>query len=169
VVDVNVHGVLHGMKIALPRMCARGHGHLVNLASTGGKTGVPGAATYCGTKFFVVGVSEAARLELHGSGVEISCVMPGIVNTELTSGLARPRFAPKELEPEDVAAAIVDALRHPRFEVFVPRSLGATVRIAGIWPRGVREGLARRLRLYEFSDHPDQAARQQYEQRIAPR
>ena len=52
-VDINVHGVLHGMKLVLPRFHARDAGHLVNIASTAGKAGFPGGATYCGTKYFV--------------------------------------------------------------------------------------------------------------------
>ena len=63
-VDINVHGVIYGMKLALPRMQRRGSGHIVNLASQAGKGGFPGGATYCGTKHFVVGVSEAVRAEL---------------------------------------------------------------------------------------------------------
>ena len=63
-VDINVHGVMYGMKLALPRMQRRNSGHIVNLASQAGKGGFPGGATYCGTKHFVVGVSEAVRAEL---------------------------------------------------------------------------------------------------------
>ena len=54
-VDINVHGVMYGMKIVLPRFQARNAGHLVNIASSAGKGGFPGGATYCGTKHFVVG------------------------------------------------------------------------------------------------------------------
>jgi NADP-dependent 3-hydroxy acid dehydrogenase YdfG len=108
-IDINVHGVLYGMKLALPRMERRGTGHVVNLASQAGKAGFPGGATYCGTKHFVVGVSEAVRAELRDTGVEISVVMPAVVNTELGSGLPETR-AIKKIEPEDVANAIVDAL-----------------------------------------------------------
>src|SRR5215213_7798670 len=82
-VDINVHGVMFGMKLALPRMLRRGSGHVVNLASQAGKAGFPGGATYCGTKHFVVGVSEAVRAELYGTAIEVSCVMPAVVNTEL--------------------------------------------------------------------------------------
>ena len=60
-VDINVHGVMFGMKLALPRMQRRNAGHIVNLASQAGKGGFPGGATYCGTKHFVVGASEAVR------------------------------------------------------------------------------------------------------------
>ncbi len=99
-VDINVHGVLHGMKEALSRMLPRGHGHVLNIASTAGKVGFAGGATYSGTKHFVVGVSEAVRREIRGSGVQISCVMPGVVNTELGAGLPQARFV-AHIEPSD--------------------------------------------------------------------
>ena len=60
------------------------------------------------------------RAELRGTDIEISCVMPAVVNTELGSGLTETR-AIKVLEPEDVAEAIVDALEQPKFDVWVPR------------------------------------------------
>src|SRR3954453_17912197 len=78
IVDITVHGVLLGMRLALPGMLARGRGHIVNIASTGGRVGVPGAATYCGSKFFVYGATEALRGELRGSGIDLSVVMPGM-------------------------------------------------------------------------------------------
>src|SRR5439155_3171430 len=143
-IDINCHGVLYGMKIALPRFVARNRGHLVNIASTAGKGGFPGGATYCGTKHFVVGVSEAARAELLETEIEISCVMPAIVNTELTSGL-KPARGIKSVEPSDVADAIVGALQSPRFDVFVPRSIGPISKLLSVLPRGGREGIARLL------------------------
>jgi NADP-dependent 3-hydroxy acid dehydrogenase YdfG len=165
-VDINVHGVLHGMKEALPRMLARNAGHVVNMASTAGKAGFAGGATYSGTKHFVVGVSEAARFELRGSGVEISCVMPGIVKTELATGLPEPRFV-KHTEPGAVAAAIVDVLRAPRFDVFVPREIGPLMRVAGVLPRAAREALSRALKADRVLDLPDGRVRRDYEQRAA--
>ena len=101
-VDINVHGVLHGMKAVLPGFVDRGRGHLVNVASTAGKGGYAGGATYCGTKHFVVGVSEAVRAEVRGTGVEVSCVMPVVVQTELAAGLPQTRGV-KQVTPEDVA------------------------------------------------------------------
>ena len=112
-----------GMKLALPRFVARGEGHLINIASAAGKGPYPGGATYCGTKHFVVGVSETVRGELRGTGVDLSVVMPVVVDTELASGLgtaAESRWS----SPKDVAAAIVETLRRPRFDVYVPRSIG---------------------------------------------
>src|SRR3954464_5681096 len=112
-IDINVNGVLYGVKEALPRFMSRRSGHLVNIASSAGKAGFPGGATYCGTKHFVVGVSEAVRAELRETPIEVSCVMPGVVNTELAAGLQQARGV-KNIDADDVADAIVDALRYPR-------------------------------------------------------
>jgi NADP-dependent 3-hydroxy acid dehydrogenase YdfG len=165
-VDINVHGVLHGMKEGLPRLLARPQGHLVNIASTAGKVGFAGGATYSATKHFVVGISEAARNELRGSNVEISCVMPVIVKTELAAGLAEGRFI-KQIQPEDVADAIVQALRHPRFDVFVPRNVGPLTKLGGAMPQRVREGFGRALRIDRSLAAPDSRARHAYELRAA--
>jgi NADP-dependent 3-hydroxy acid dehydrogenase YdfG len=165
-VDINVHGVLHGTKEALARMLPRGHGHVVNIASTAGKVGFAGGATYSGTKHFVVGVSEAARAEIRGSGVEISCVMPGVVNTELGAGLPPARFV-GHIEPDTVADAIVAALRAPRFEVYVPRRIGPLTKAGAAVPTAVRDAFGRLMALDRVLGRPDVAARRAYERRAA--
>ena len=68
-----------------------------------------------------MGLSEAVRLENRDNGIEVSCVMPAVVNTELGSGLTDTRGV-KKLEPEEVADAIVEAIETNRFDVWVPRS-----------------------------------------------
>ena len=165
-VDINVHGVMYGMKIVLPRFQARNTGHLVNIASSAGKGGFPGGATYCGTKHFVVGVTEAVRAELRDTAIEFSCVMPGVVNTELASGLQSARGV-KNVEPEDVAAEIVSALEHPRFDVFVPRVAGGITKVMGVLPRSAREGVARALKADKVLAGADQQARRAYELRAS--
>jgi len=165
-IDVNVNGVLYGMKSVLPRLRARGRGHIVNVASTAGKAGFPGGATYCGTKHFVVGVSEAVRAELRGSDIEISCVMPGVVNTELASGLQEARGV-RNVNPEDVAAAIVEALQVPRFDVYVPKSIGPINKVMGVLPRAGREAIARALKADQVLAGADPNARRAYELRAA--
>jgi NADP-dependent 3-hydroxy acid dehydrogenase YdfG len=165
-VDINVHGVLHGMKSVLPRFKARGTGHLINIASMAGKTGVPGGATYSGTKFFVYGVSEALRGELRGTAIEVSVVMPVPVNTELAAGLERGRGS-TFVEPEDVAAEIVATLEHPRFDVPVPRSIGRLVHVTGVLPRGAREALGRAFKADKILAEADPDARRDYELRAA--
>ena len=165
-VDINVHGVMYGMKLALPRMQRRGSGHVVNLASQAGKTGFPGGATYCGTKHFVVGVSEAVRAELRGSNIEISCVMPAVVNTELGSGLPETR-AIKVLQPEDVAEAIVAALERPKFDVCVPRESIGIYKVMNLLPRGARESIGRLLKADKVLAEADPQVRASYEDRAA--
>jgi len=137
-IDINVHGVLLGMKLALPRFVARGEGHLINIASAAGKAPYPGGATYCGTKYFVVGVSETVRGELRGTGVDLSVVMPVVVETELATGVGTARGIPK-IRPDDVASAIVETLRRPRFDVHVPKAIGPLTALTQVLPRRVRE------------------------------
>jgi NADP-dependent 3-hydroxy acid dehydrogenase YdfG len=165
-VDINVHGVLYGMKEILPRFLARNSGHLVNVASSAGKGGFPGGATYCGTKHFVVGVSEAVRAEVHETPIEVSCVMPVIVNTELASGLQSARGV-KNIEPGDVAAEIVRALKHPKFDVFVPRSVQAITTAMNVLPRSGREAIARALKADKVLSERDDATRRAYELRAS--
>jgi NADP-dependent 3-hydroxy acid dehydrogenase YdfG len=164
--DVNVRGVLHGVKEILPRFLARRTGHLVNIASTAGKGGFAGGATYCGTKHFVVGFSEAVRAEVREAGIEVSCVMPGVVNTELSSGLS-PARGVKNAEPDEVAAAIAEALERPRFDVYVPRVIGRIGPVMGLLPRSAREGLGRLMKADRLLDQVDAGQRQAYELRVA--
>jgi NADP-dependent 3-hydroxy acid dehydrogenase YdfG len=165
-IDINVNGVLFGVKEAVPRFLSRNSGHLVNIASSAGKAGFPGGATYCGTKHFVVGFSEAVRGELRETPIEVSCVMPGIVNTELATGLQSARGV-KNVNPEDVADAIVEALRFPRFDVFVPKSIGPINSVLGLLPRTGREAFARALKADKILAGADPVARRAYELRAA--
>jgi NADP-dependent 3-hydroxy acid dehydrogenase YdfG len=165
-IDINADGVARGMRLALPAMKERGRGHLINLASTAGRVGVPGAATYCGTKWFVLGLSEAVAAELHGTGVDVSCVLPGFVNTELTSGVRRPAYV-RLVEPEDIAEAIVAAVRRPRLHVWVPRSLGPVTYVNSLLPRRLREGAARLLRADTVFLDFDAGERSAYEERVS--
>ena len=103
-IDINVHGVLTGTKLAIRAACARGRGHIVNIASMAGKSSPPGGATYFGAKHAVVGFTEAVQMENTDYGIEVTIVMPVVVNTELGSGLKDTRGV-KTAEPEDVGGA----------------------------------------------------------------
>jgi short-subunit dehydrogenase len=165
-VDINLHGVLTGTKLAIRRMQPRRSGHIVNIASQAGKAGLPGGATYCATKHAVVGLSEAARGELTESGVEVSVVMPAVVNTELGSGLMQARGV-KTLEVEEVAEAIVEAIETNRFEVWVPKSTQAISKVINLMPRSGRERIARLLKADRILAEPDKTRRAAYEDRAA--
>jgi NAD(P)-dependent dehydrogenase (short-subunit alcohol dehydrogenase family) len=165
-IDINLVGVITGSRLALRRFNSRGRGHLVNIASTAGKYGAPGGATYAATKHAVVGLSEALRGEHHGTAIEVSCVMPGVVRTELAAGLGEVRGV-RTVAPDDVGAAIVETLRHPRFDVYVPKEVGRAVWFAALLPRRLREALTRRLRSDRILAAVDPAERRAYELRAA--
>jgi NAD(P)-dependent dehydrogenase (short-subunit alcohol dehydrogenase family) len=164
--EINLHAVIHGTQEAMRRMVPRGTGHIVQLASIARRTGLPQLATYCATKHGVVGLSEAVRVELRGTGVEVSVVMPGIVRTELATGLADARGV-KSVAAEDVAAEIVSALQKPRFDVFVPRSAGPLIAFGAAIPRRAREAVARALKADQALLKTDRTARAAYEARAA--
>ena len=164
-VDINLHGVITGTQLAIEHLRPRGSGYIVNIASQAGKAGIPGIATYSATKHAVVGLSEAVRGELRGSGIEVLCVMPTLVNTELTSGVGQKWVKP--VEASDVADAIVEAMEVPRFDVFVPRANGALYRFLVLMPRGAREGLGRLMKVDKLMQEADHGARRAYEERAA--
>jgi NAD(P)-dependent dehydrogenase (short-subunit alcohol dehydrogenase family) len=164
-IDINLHGVITGTQLAIKRLQPRGSGYIVNIASQAGKAGIPGIATYSGTKHAVVGISEAVRAELRGSGVEVLCVMPTVVNTELTSGVGQKWVKP--VEAEDVANEIVNAMEIPRFDVFVPSSNGALYRFMQLLPRGWREAIGRAMKVDKLMLEVDHGARRAYEERAA--
>ncbi len=164
-VDVNLHGVICGMRLALGPMVARGSGHVVNVASMAARIGVRHEAVYAATKWAVAGLSESVRQELRGTGVELSVVHPGIVRTALASGTTETRGV-TVLEPADVAAAIVAVLERPRFDVFVPSAYGPLAKVAAVLPRRGREAFLRALGAERHTAAVTVADRAAYERRI---
>jgi NAD(P)-dependent dehydrogenase (short-subunit alcohol dehydrogenase family) len=121
---VNLFGTIHGVRAFAPRLCARGEGRIVNVASASGYCNLPTLTAYGTTKYAVVGLSEALRAELLPQGVMVSVVCPGLVQSSILDS-ARIRGATDaeakraELQavyrqrghsPESVAKAIVGAL-----------------------------------------------------------
>jgi NAD(P)-dependent dehydrogenase (short-subunit alcohol dehydrogenase family) len=164
-IEINLIGVIHGTQLAMRRMIPRNSGHIVNIASQAGKAGFPGIATYSATKHAVVGLSEAVRAELRGRAVEISCVMPTVVNTELTAGVGQKRVKP--VEATDVAEAIVEALQVPRFDIYVPKANGALLRAGLLMPRAAAEWVSRAMGTDKLMTEVDHGARAAYEERAA--
>jgi len=168
-IDINLGGVILGSKLALNRFLQRGRGHLVNIASQAGKIGTPGGATYAATKHAVVGLSEAIRGELKlmgAGGIDVSYVMPAIVNTELGSGLVQTRGV-KTLMPEEVAEAIVDALRYGTVDVWVPKNVKGINRFTTLMPRPATEAVGRALKADRALWGADMGVRRDYELRAA--
>lgn len=170
IIDINVHGVIIGMKCAVPRMIARGSGHVVNVASQAGKYGFPGGATYCASKAAVLNLSRAVRKELRGTGVDISTISPVAVNTELGIGLSQPRQRQfHKIEPRQVADAIAETLQVPRFDVHVPKQAAVSERINALMPLGFQDAMSRLMGADAVLSQVDAHARSGYELRAAGR
>ncbi|WP_069166226.1 SDR family oxidoreductase [Nocardia altamirensis] len=163
--DINVWGLIHGMRAVAPGMVERGRGHIVNVASLAGKIPLPGLAVYNASKFAAVGLSAATRLEFAPQGVSVSCVMPSAVRTRLSSGMALGHGMPT-VDPEDVAAAILRTVATRKGEVAVPNYLGPIdIALAAAPERAVR--LVRRLVDGDRALHPaDEKVRAAYEEQV---
>ncbi len=85
-IDVNIRGVLHGIAAVLPRMEARGRGHVINVSSVGGFVVQPTAAVYAATKFAVRAISEGLRKE--SDKIRCTCIYPGVVESELAETIS---------------------------------------------------------------------------------
>jgi NADP-dependent 3-hydroxy acid dehydrogenase YdfG len=167
-VDINIHGVILGTKLALDRMIPRDRGHIVNISSQAGKFGAPGGATYSATKHAVVGLTEAVRGELRmmGAHIDVSYVMPFVVNTELGAGLGQARGL-HNLEPSEVADAIIEALQNGTVDVWVPKSSKRTNVLGAVLPRSLSEGMARAMKADRVLASADVNTRREYELRAA--
>src|SRR3954469_10198464 len=111
VLDVNLMGVLHGIRAFLPHIRAHGEGgHIVNTASMAGMNGGLGFSPYVASKFAVVGMSEGLAMQLKPLGIGVSLLCPSYVRTGIgESGRNRPeRYGPRQiLDPASPAAALV--------------------------------------------------------------
>ncbi|WP_408896192.1 SDR family oxidoreductase [Nocardioides sp. R1-1] len=161
--EVNVHGVLHGMRRVLPGMVERRRGHVVNVASLAGKFPIPGLAVYNASKFAVVGLTAATRLEMAPHGVTLSAVLPSAVDTDLASGLDM-RPIPK-VSPQRIAEAVVASVRTREAEIAVPRYVGALATATSLMPTGALDRLRRALR-DDRALRADDSARSAYTQRL---
>ncbi|WP_148573938.1 SDR family oxidoreductase [Nocardioides caldifontis] len=164
IIDVNVHGVINGTKAVAPGMVERGSGHVVNVASAVGRVAVADGATYSASKFAVVGFSEATRAELAPHGVDVTVVLPTVVQTELAAGVPAARGV-KPVTAEDVAEVIEEAVRKPRPELWVPRWTQGLTKVTQVLPRVVQQGMAKLTAADTILASADPAARAAYGER----
>ena len=164
--DVNVWGVIHGMRLVLPAMVERGRGHVVNVASMMGKVPVPGAAVYAASKHAVLGLTASVREELAGTGVTVTAVLPTATRTGLVSGVPLGRGMPTA-EAEDVARAVVASCRTRRAEMTVPRWLAGYEPLAALMPPPLMRLVRRLLASDRVLTSLDAGARATYDAAVA--
>ena len=129
--ETNYFGMIYCTKNFLPLMLEKKSGHIVNVASVAASFGLPGIASYCASKFAMLGFSEGLKHELSGTGVGITVVSPIMVKTDFfdhPSFEKMPKYSPTSLNSKTVAKAIVKASNSSRLEIITP----SIVRIA-VW------------------------------------
>jgi NAD(P)-dependent dehydrogenase (short-subunit alcohol dehydrogenase family) len=135
---VNLYGTVYAMQAVLPSMRSRSKGNIVNIASLAGRRGMPPLGGYCATKFALVGLTEALRVELYGSGIAASLVMPGVIDTPMV----RESNSNKALSPDNIVAmppqwvtwAVLAAIVFDLAEVDVPPGAAVAQKLAALYP-----------------------------------
>lgn len=119
-VDVNVKGVLYGIHAALPTMLEQNRGHIVNVSSVAGHEVFPSSSVYSATKFAVRALSMGMEKELAKTGIRVTNISPGAVQTELTEHITDKEvldlFGQKEmatLQADDIARSVLYAVSQP--------------------------------------------------------
>jgi short-subunit dehydrogenase len=137
---------IHLIRVLLPQMVERGTGHVVLVGSVAGRTGVAGEAVYAAAKAGLDVFAESLRLELHGSCVGVTLVLPGIVETSFFAdrgGTPARRF-PRSVTADAVAERLVDGVESNRAEVWVPSWLRVSSIVRAATP-GLFHGLSARF------------------------
>lgn len=145
-VEVNLLGVMNGVRTFLPRFLARGRGHVINVASMAAFAPAPGLASYCATKHAVRAYTHSCALDHRHAPVHWTLACPSAVETPMLEGMRKKRagvvvFTEKPMPPERIARAIVDAIDTPQREVLVPSARGKLIRLLGLFPGLLSRGM----------------------------
>jgi NAD(P)-dependent dehydrogenase (short-subunit alcohol dehydrogenase family) len=164
--DVNVMGLVHGMRAVLPGMIERGRGHIVNIASMAGKVPVAGMGVYNASKFAAVGLTASTRAEFENTGVSISAVLPSVVRTSMVAGVPLGRGVPT-VEPQEVAVAVLRNCDTRKAEVTVPGHLRFWDLLAAVMPEPVLRPSRTLVGGRRLLTSVDEQARSDYSLRLA--
>jgi NADP-dependent 3-hydroxy acid dehydrogenase YdfG len=145
-VEVNLMGVMNGVRTLLPRFLARQRGHVINVASMAAFAPAPDLAAYCATKHAVRAYTHSCAFDHRHAPIHWTLACPSAVETPMLEGMRQRRagvvvFTEKPMLPEKIAGAIVDAIREPRSEVLVPNARGKLIRFIGLFPGLLYRGM----------------------------
>ncbi|MDJ0973686.1 MAG: SDR family NAD(P)-dependent oxidoreductase [Planctomycetota bacterium] len=140
-VRVNLLGPYYGVEAVLPSMLERGRGHLVAISSLGSYVSGPGAGQYCATKAGLSSWMESIRLELRGSGVHVTTINPGFIETPMTD--QNDFDMPLLMSPERAARLMARAIRKKKKVYDFPWRLRQAIRLVRILPDAIKVKLMR--------------------------
>jgi NAD(P)-dependent dehydrogenase (short-subunit alcohol dehydrogenase family) len=127
-IDTNLTGVFYSVRASVEAL-KKSKGYIITIASLAGTNFFEGGAAYNASKFGLVGLSQAAMLDLRKHGIKVATIMPGSVATEFNAHLPTPQDAWK-IQPEDIGQLVVDLLE------MNPRTLPSKIEVRPSMPGG---------------------------------
>ncbi len=143
VLRVNLLGAVYATEAVLSGMLARGHGQIVAIASIAGYGGLPMSAAYSASKGGMTNFFESLRIDLRGTGVDVTVINPGFVRTPMTDHNRHPMPFLMELEP--AVELMVKAIRERKKSLAFPWQLAGVVWLARLLPRTAYDWVASRI------------------------
>ena len=132
VMSINVVGAANSVTAVLPEMVARGRGQLVAISSLSAYRGLPKSAVYCASKAALSAFFESVRVDLRGTGIDVTIIHPGFIKTPLTAG--RKAQMPYLMELDEATKKIIHAIETRRRSYAFPWQLASIVRAAMLFP-----------------------------------
>ena len=108
--ETNVNGIFYTTRLALPRMKTLGEGHIINISSIAGNTGIETMSAYCATKFAVRGLSQSLYKEVRNYGIKVTCIYPGSVQTHFFDEIDSVTVNENMMKPTDISSTIIHCL-----------------------------------------------------------
>lgn len=108
--ETNVDGIFYCSRLVIPKMKSNDEGHIINISSIAGNTGIPNMAAYCATKHAVMGLSHSMYKELRNFGIKVTCIYPGSVKTNFFDKIDSVEINDGMMMPEDIASTVIHCL-----------------------------------------------------------
>lgn len=158
IIDVNLTGTIMSVQAVLPGMRQRGRGRVAIISSLAALSPQGCLISYSATKAALQGYAVALRRSCRGSGIGVSLIVPGFVDTPMTERHLGP--TPFRMSPQKAAGIVIRGLEAGRGTIAFPRTLVALARLSGLVPAGLADGLAHRLEATILPDDDELAARE---------
>lgn len=140
VININLLGAVNSVTAVLPKMVERGQGQLVAISSLAAYRGLPKSGAYCASKAALSAFFESLRLDLQGTGVDVTIIHPGFIKTPLTAG--RHAQMPFLMELQDATRKIVQAIEARKKSYAFPWQLASIVRASMLLPNFLYDRIA---------------------------